>query len=242
MEGAGISWLTSGGGNKGAVDMSISSDGKRGYVLFGGSSKVVVYDLLENEVLAELTTGRGGVKFAKFLGAAAATAASAYAGSSAASASGASYYTYNIYGVHAASTTIVFGPEEKFVYVLNTNSNDVTIIDAATNEIVDKIGVGGDSRALIRLPGGLRMAVRTGKETLHLIDTATRKKLSEQKRGGNFVISPDERHAVAVRDDSVLCMDGSLLERMAMAQGKFKNLMQLAFQPMEEKRRQFTSP
>ena len=86
------------------------------------------------------------------------------------------------------------------------------------------------------------MAVRTGKETLHLIDTATRKKLSEHKRGGNFVISPDERHAVAVRDNAVLCMDGSLLERMAMAQGTFKKLTQLAFPPMEEKRRRFTSP
>ncbi len=69
VEGAGISWLSSGGGNKGAMELSITSDGRRGYVLYGGSSKVVACDLEENEVLAELTTGRGGVKFAKFLGA-----------------------------------------------------------------------------------------------------------------------------------------------------------------------------
>ncbi len=135
----------------------------------------------------------------------------------------------------------MFGPEEKFVYVLNTHSNDVTIIDTATNEMVDKIGVGGDARALIRLPGGEKMAVRTGNETLHLIDTATRTKVSEHKRGGNFVLSLDARHAVAVRDDSVACMDASTLSRMATAQGPFKKLMQFAFPPVTRKTPPFTT-
>ena len=212
---SGISWLTQGSAYKGASELAITSDGRRGYVLYAGSSKLVVFDLEENVMLAELTAGRGGVKFGKFLGD---VAAGKY------------------YNVAAASTTIVFGPDEKFVYVLNTNSNDVTIVDAETNQIVETIGVGGDVRRMTLLPGGKLVAVRTGFETLHLIDTSTRKKVEERKTGGNFFLSPNGKYAVAHRNEKIQSFEGSTLKTIATtAEGKFNAIALWVFAlPMEE--------
>jgi len=59
LKSAGISLMTSGGGKSTAKELEITSDGKRGYVLYAASSKLGVFDLDERKLLAEITTGRG---------------------------------------------------------------------------------------------------------------------------------------------------------------------------------------
>ena len=88
--------------------------------------------------------------------------------------------------------------------VLNTESNDVTIVDAETNLAVNKIGIGGNANRLELLPGGDYVAVTTGKDTLHLIDVATNQKVRQLEYGGNFVLSPDGKHALGRQGNSVL--------------------------------------
>jgi YVTN family beta-propeller protein len=221
--------MTGGSGRGTAKELEISSDGKRGYVLYAQSSKMSVLDLDAGAVIADVTTGRGGVKFGKFLAAVAASAASYGAASSAASSSGGGVFFYSVYTVRPANTAVVLSADEKFVYVLNTNSNDVTIVDTGTREVVTKIGVGGAANRLELLPGGAFVAVTTGADTLHLIDTRTNAKVSELPDGGNYLHSPDKRYAAAIGKNLVYCLDGASLKTLGKATG-FKKPVQLLFE------------
>jgi YVTN family beta-propeller protein len=227
---AGISLATSQTGKSTVKELSISRDGKRGYVLYAQSSKLGILDLEAGKLVAEIGTGRGGVKFGKLLGAVALTAASYAAGSAGASASGSPVFFYNVYGVAPANTALVTTLDEKHVYVLNTNSNDVTIVDAETRTVVTKIGVGGSANRLELLPGGAFMTVTTGVDTLHLIDTKTHTKTSELPDGGNFVLAPGERYAAAIGKEVVYCLEAETLKVLGKATG-FKKPTQLVFEP-----------
>jgi YVTN family beta-propeller protein len=211
LDGAGFDWLTSGGSSGGSGDvkeLAFSSNGKRGYVLYAGSSKLGILDLEKRTMLAEITTGRGGVKFFKKLGDS----------------------RYSVNPALMTNTTLVLSSDEKFLYVLNSHSNDVNIVNTETLQIVNKIGVGGDANRIELLPGGDFVAVRTGKETLHLIDTATNEKVSELPVGGDFVHSPNKKHAVAMAKKTVYCLDGSTLKTMAQIP-HFERPIQIVFQP-----------
>ncbi|HET8644010.1 MAG TPA: hypothetical protein VFO85_00900, partial [Vicinamibacteria bacterium] len=224
---AGLS-LASGSGKSTAKELAVSADGTRGYVLYSESSKLGIFDLDQRTMLAEIGTGRGSVKFGKFLAAVAASAASYGAGYSAASASGGGYFTYAVYGVAPANTALVLSEDERFAYVLNTHSNDVTIVDTATRTAVTKIGVGGAANRLELLPGGRFVAVTTGADTLHLVDTKANAKVSELPDGGNYVHSPDKRYAAAIGKEVVYCLDGASLKTLGRAPG-FKKPVQLLF-------------
>ena len=121
---------------------------------------------------------------------------------------------YNVYGVAPASTSLVLSTDEKFIYVLNTQSNDVTIVNTETREVMDKIGVGGAANRLELLPSGSFVAVTTGADTLHLIDTKTNVKVSELPDGGNYLHSPDKRYAAAIGKGVVYCLDGASLKTL----------------------------
>ena len=226
---AGISLLTSGGGKSTVKELEFSADGRRGYVLYDASSKLGVLDLGEGKLIAEITTGRGGVKFGKFLAAAAASAGSYSAGYAGASSYGGGFFMYNVYGVAPANTSLVLSTDEKFIYVLNTQSNDVTIVNTETREVMDKIGVGGAANRLELLPSGSFVAVTTGADTLHLIDTKTNVKVSELPDGGNYLHSPDKRYAAAIGKGVVYCLDGASLKTLGRA--SFKKPAHLLFEP-----------
>jgi YVTN family beta-propeller protein len=227
---AGISLMTDGGGKSTVKELAITRDGKRGYALYAASSKLGVLDLESNQLVASITTGRGGVKFGKFLGAVALTAASYAGASSAAAGSGGGVFFYQVHTVAPANTSLATTLDEKFVYVLNTNSNDVTVIDSGTKTVVTKIGVGGNANRLEMLPGGAFVAVNTGADTLHLIDTKTNAKVSELPDGGNFLLAPGDRFAAAIGKGVVYCMDGGSLKVLGKAAG-FKRPSQLLFEP-----------
>jgi YVTN family beta-propeller protein len=197
-----------------ASELAVSPDGNRGFVLFPGSSKMSILDLQALKEGASVTTGRGGIKFAKNLGAIAATAASATAAygqayNMAATNGGYGFATYQIFTVAPANTSISVRPDGAFVYVLNSETNDVTIVDANTSSVVDKIAAGG--QRLLPLTNGGVLAV-VARNTLHLIDTSSQKALPEvhfDKNLEDISLSPDGRVALALVEGSLVLLDGT---------------------------------
>lgn len=213
-------------------ELAITPDGKRGVALYDRSSRLLVLDFEAHKVVTSVATGRSGVKLGKFMGAVAATALSAYAGQSLAGATGAPYYTYSVYGVAAANTSIALRPDGKFVYALNTQTNDVTIVNVETGEVVDKISGGG--RRLQLMTGGAVVTAVGG--SLSSIDTVTHQALPDLAIEGQVLdlsLSPDGRYAIALADKTVVCLDGSTGKRLASANG-FKHPAQVVFDEGED--------
>jgi DNA-binding beta-propeller fold protein YncE len=162
----------------GIDELVFSPDAKRAFALYDGSSRLSVLDLEKAQLVGSVTTGRGGIKFAKALGSVAlsvaATTASYYSGMAGAQARGGGYYTYNVYsfGVAAAETSVAVRPDGRFAYALNTQTNDVTVVDTTTATVLSKEAARG--RSLAPLTGGTRFAV-LGKDELRIFDTETQK-------------------------------------------------------------------
>ena len=194
-------------------ELALSSNGKRGYVLYEGSSKLGVVDLEHRKLITEVKTGRGGVRFGKAFGEVAL------------------YFSGMMLPLGSYDSSLALSADEKFVYALNARSNDVTIVNTETREVVDKIAVGGAAKRLELLPGGSFVAVTTGADTLHLIDTRTNAKVSERPDGGNYLHSPDKRHAAAIGKGVVYCLDGASLKTLGQATG-FTKPVQLLFEPL----------
>ena len=72
----------------GSVPVSSAITIPRGFALYQASSKLLVLDLESRKPVASVATGRGGVKFGKFMGAVGMSMASAYAGAGIAAATG----------------------------------------------------------------------------------------------------------------------------------------------------------
>jgi len=176
-----------------------SPDGKRGFVLYGPTGpysnvkdKLLVLDLEQRRAVGAVNTGRGGKKFLRTM-----TIGMGI--------------PYRIYW-HTEATGNPWGlavrPDGRFAYALNMKTKDVTIVDSTTAEAVEKIGAGGYRLAL--LTGGAVLAVVSGSQ-LHLLDTATNKKIAELElpdlRG--LILSPDGAHAVALAERVVLFLDGA---------------------------------
>jgi DNA-binding beta-propeller fold protein YncE len=199
-----------------ANELVFSKDGKRGFVQYQGSSRLSILDLDAPRLVGSVTTGRGGVKFAKALGSialsAAATTASYYQGRSVAMTQHQRWFTYNIYnfGVAAPQSSVVVRPDGKFAYALNTQTNDVTVVDVATASVVSKEAAKG--RALALLPGGSKIAV-LGKDEMRLFDTETQLPSEplrfEDATGVSLVFTKDGRTAVAYGGQGLYLLDAA---------------------------------
>ncbi len=197
-----------------ASELALSPDGSRGFALFAGSSRLLLLDMQVLKPGESVTTGRGGVKFAKNLGAIAATAASATSASYQASNmarmdGGVGVASYQIFTVAPANTSISVRPDGAFVYVLNSETNDVTIVNTSTSSIVDKIAAAGERFQPLNNGGVLAVV---GRNTLHLIDTATQKALPEvhfEKFLEGVYLSPDGRTALALAEGPLVLLNGT---------------------------------
>ncbi len=147
----------------------------------GASSRVAILDLKENKIQQVVTTGRGSVKFGKFMGSMALSMAMtalsynlAYAG---AQATGSPIFFYNVYWFtpNAPNAELAGSADGQFVYALNTQTNDVTIIRLGDGEVLDKISVGGSCRRVALAPGG-KFVYAYAAEEISFIDTHTHKK------------------------------------------------------------------
>jgi YVTN family beta-propeller protein len=208
-------------------ELALSPDGTRAFVLYEQSSKLLVLDLDKEDSVAMVTTGRGGIKFMKALGAAALTAASYYSAQQASANNGGGMFFYDVYRIGQAVTSVVVRPDSRFVYVLNTQSGDVTAVDAATGAVVTKIAGGG--HGLRMFPGGKRLAV-LAEDLLKLIDAESNQKGPELPMDNlrSVMPTPDETGVLAVTDSEVVLLDAATGGVKARASG-FKKAVQVVF-------------
>jgi YVTN family beta-propeller protein len=186
-----------------------------GTFLFLPTSKVALVDLNSQKMDHVITTGRGGIKFAKTMGAIALSAALSYmsysAGYSMARSTGSSYFFYNVYAFKMSppNLSLAASPDGKFVYVLNTFSDDVTIINSEDGSVLDKIAVGGSCRRIQITPGGRYVCAYASKKVT-LIDTQTQKPLVHELTNGRVnSVNADEASGriLVLTTDSILVLD-----------------------------------
>lgn len=150
------------------------------------TSKVAIVNLKENKVEKIVTTGRGGVKFGQFMGAMALSVAmsslSYYGNYSLARSMGQPHFYYNVYAFRPPTPNLdlAASADGKFVYALNTQTNDVTIIDSSDGKVLEHVAVGGGARRVTLSPGGKFIFAQSNKE-ITLIDTQSNKQHVEHK-------------------------------------------------------------
>ncbi|MBI3471234.1 MAG: hypothetical protein HY013_07750 [Candidatus Solibacter usitatus] len=180
----------------------------------GETSKVAIMNLAKNQVEHVITTGRGGVKFGKVMGmvalSVAMSAASYYGGYYSAQATGSPFFTYNVYAFTPAPVNVELSssPDGRFLYALNTFSNDVTIVNIADGAVVDKVPFGGHT--LRRIGAGNRLLGYTGNQ-VNFIDTKENKKVEAFKLASGRIndVEPDEagNRLIALTSKSLVFLD-----------------------------------
>jgi DNA-binding beta-propeller fold protein YncE len=167
-------WLTAPLGF--ASDAAISPDEQRAYVLHAGSSQMSILDLAARKVTKKLTTGRPWKKVRMMLSVAAANSASYLAATQRAGMFGGTQF-YVLSRLLPAQTALMIPPDGRTVYVLNSQTRDVTVVDAITSRPVRHIAA-----------DGLGMVLLTGQNLF----------VTERKGKTRFVDSGDFREVEAL--------------------------------------------
>jgi DNA-binding beta-propeller fold protein YncE len=230
---AGPTWGTLGTifypGRRGTVtDARISHDGTRAYVLHADSSQLSILDLDRRTRVRTITTGRRSVKIARAIVAAALSAFSEYGARQAAIASGQSHYFYPVYFVLPAQTGLAMRGDGRFAYVLNTQSEDVTVIDTEAGKVVRHLPIAGD--ALHVMPGGELLGVGR-RDSMRFIDMGTNLERKELGfRGQHFAatLSPDGSQLWVLSSRQVSVVD-SRTGRLQTTFSQFRAPTQIAF-------------
>jgi DNA-binding beta-propeller fold protein YncE len=135
--------------------------------------------LKESTIQQVVSTGRGSVKFGKFMGAMALSVAltSLSYGAGAATAGGSPFFFYNVYTIkpRAPNVVLAHSADGQFIYALNTQTDDVTVVRVSNGKILDKIPVGGGCRGVDLAPGG-QFVYTYARGEVSFIDTHTHKK------------------------------------------------------------------
>ena len=194
----------------GDAPAAISADGRRLWVILLGEY-LQTYDLAKGEHVAEARTGRMGKKTWLAFKAAIKTAASESSGRREAAESGRSYYSYTEYSVVAPHGDIAERPDGKAVYALNSQTDDVTIVDTATGQVIEKVAAGGFG---IRFMPPASVALVPSATAVHAIDLASHQRaadiLADTDAGFDHVeLSPDARLAVVHGAKGVLFVNAS---------------------------------
>jgi len=115
-----------------------------------------------------------------------------------------------------------------YLYVLDSFTNDVTVVNTTKHEVENIIPVGGGAKGLKLLSNNRHLAVLADKEKLRLIDTSTNDLVEERDYSGNFIIIPNSSMAVALskKKSAVYFLDASTLSVTSVAEG-IKNPVEL---------------
>lgn len=197
----------------GIGEFAISPDGRRAFST--SNQNLWTYDVNSGKELGKVVTGRMSQRLLLAAVAGTATIASQSAGRREAEEKGRSYYMYTQYNLRDANERIAVRPDSKAVYALNDQTSDVTIIDAQTGNVIEKVGVSGST---IHFLPGAGAALVVGSSRVAAIDLASNTKLeddlakgsgSEIRNFGRTEVSPDGTRAVVVGLGAVLTVDGT---------------------------------
>ena len=195
--------------------------------------RITTYDTDGMKRLTSFLGGSKGERFGQGLAAVAVSVASYQAGASAARASGASTFSYVIYTPRsggAARGPLALSPDEKKVYLVDTQTNDITIVDVASGERLKNVDAGSGVKEVLPLyDAGVVAAIAD--EDVRLIDFATDEIRETIKFAGNVVdalMTPDEKQLVIFGKERIVVLDAKTGKEVARTQS-FKQPVQLLF-------------
>ena len=196
-------------GMGGGGESAISRDGRRGYVLYG--EYFTTYDLQKGEEVAEVRTGRMGKKMFMALEAGLEAETKRLEAQNEARRQGRSYYGYTEYTLREPHGTMAFGPDGKAIYALNSQTSDVTVIDAENGQVIEKVAAGGFA---VRFMPAASVALVASPSTVHAVSLTTHQKLADvvTDTTGSFnraEVSPDARLAVVHGSGGVLFVNAA---------------------------------
>ena len=180
----------------GFPETAISADGRRGWLSEGES--FTTYDLEAGTKIESVKTGRAGKKLLLGVESWAATENSKTDAQRKAEVEGRSYYTYTEYTVKPAKGALAIVPGDKAIYALNSMTEDVTVVDGQTGQVIKKVAAGGFD--VLFMPS-VSTAVVAGAGTVHAVDYTSHEKLaplvtSTNAAFGQATLSPDAKLAV----------------------------------------------
>jgi DNA-binding beta-propeller fold protein YncE len=170
--------------------------------------RISVFDPAANKQLTSFLGGSKGKRVGQGLGAAAMSIASFEAGRSSAGPGGTfmySIYTPTVRG--AARGPVVFGPGEKKAYAVDTQTNDVTVVDVDSGQRIANVDGGNGLSAVISLPdAGLIAAVSL--ERIDFIDT-TNDTVRDTIKGSmdEARVTPDGKRLVIFGKERIIIID-----------------------------------
>jgi len=200
----------------GGAEVAISADGRRGWMSSG--EYFTTFDLERGGKLAEIKSGRLGKKMFLALGAGLATESSRLNSRNEARSEGRSYYEYTEYSVKPARNTIAVRPDGREVYVLNSQTSDVTIVAAESGEVLEKVAAGGFDVLFFPAVGA---AIIPSDSQVHVVDLVTRTKRPSLVADSDAAferaaLSPDARQAVIHGPRGILFVNTSSGEPVSM--------------------------
>ncbi len=221
------------GAGAGDAEFAVTPDGKRGFAVFG--DKLPVFDLEGRKSLASVKVGRGTVRFVQALTAGAQT----YVSAANATYVGSGWYTYQVHSIKPGYEGIALSPDSRYAYVLNSQTHDVTAVDARNGTVLSKISIRGMSPLLRELPGSRFLCVKQD-VFLSFIDMATNQKVMFNgndyiKVGGvtamdvTFQVSPSGQRALSFARKNLVILDPMTLQVVAKLTN-FENIAAIVFE------------
>lgn len=200
-----------------------TADGRRAFTInMDGDQccRLTAFDLGGMKRLTTFLGGSKGERFGEALAAAALTVASYQAGRSAAMSSGSNTFYYSMYAPRsrgAARGPLTFGPGEKKVYFVDTQTSDVTIADVETGERLRNLDAGSGLQEVVPLhDAGLIAGIANSQITL--IDVNTDEVRSTIKLEGGVtdaVLTEDGKHLIVFGKKSVVVLDAMTAKELA---------------------------
>jgi DNA-binding beta-propeller fold protein YncE len=189
--------------------LRVSPDGTRLYMVNGEYFKT--FDLATGAQLTEVRTGRMSMKLLQALESGLNAEATRLEAENEARREGRSYFAYTQYTLTQPRGTMAIRPDGKAVYALNSQTEDLTVIDGVSGAILQKVPAGGFS--VLFMPAASVALVPTA-SALHAVDLATHQKKADVVTGttGNFnqaELAPDGRLAVIHGSGGVLLVDAT---------------------------------
>jgi DNA-binding beta-propeller fold protein YncE len=189
-----------------------TSDGRRVITVAAeGRSccRISVFDTAANKQLTSFLGGSKGKRIGQNLAAVALSMASYQGGNY-------SIYTPRMRG--AARGPVAFGPAEKKAYAVDTQTNEVTVVDMETGQRTLNIDGGSGLKEVVALPdAGLIAAVSD--ERIDLIDTTTdlvRESIKMKGGVNRSEVTPDEKRMVVYGKERIVVLDTTTGKQVGM--------------------------
>lgn len=220
----------------GALAALATEDGSRAFVVsWDGDSccRVTAFDTAAMSRLTSFLGGSKGERIGQGIAAAALTVASYQAGKSIAESTGSNTFYYSIYAPTtrgAARGPLAFGPGEKKVYFVDTQTNDVTIVNAADGQRIATLDAGSGLQEVIALhDAGVVAGIANSEITLIDFDSDTVTG-SVKLEGGvtDAILTEDGSRLVVFGTKSLVVLDAKTAKEVART-AAFQQPVQVVF-------------